>query len=175
MTSIPVPQLLAYGRARKEFTVHPIRRAEIPVEYFISLLMPTRRWTAPGYAGFAAPARRAPGRPLTLHAPDRWWALSAVHGSLLAYGLVAAVPFAAGFGPDPVTLPAATRSVAGIEEDLQVIDEMMEQAGPAFFAGETAAATLRGDLFEAIRGHVTDEVLPWYQALAPDFFGWLQA
>ncbi len=175
MTSIPVPQLVGYGRARKEFTVHPIRRAEIPVEHFISLLMPTRQWAEPGYAGFAAPARRIPGAQLTLYAPDRWWALSAMGGSLLTYSMVRAVPFADGFEPDPVRLPAPARSVAGIEEDLQVIDELMEQAAPAFFAGEMAADTLRADLFEAIRAHVTDELLPWYQALAPDLFAWLRA
>ncbi len=167
--------ILPYSRVRKEFGVHPLRRAEIPVEHFVSLLMPTMRWGAPGYAGFAAPARRVPGAPRALRAPDRWWAVAAAGGSLLAYALVGAVPFAGDLGQQQVTVPAPTRSVAGIEEDLLVIDQLMDQACPAFFAGQAAQATLRQDLLEAVRGHVSEEVLPWYQALAPDLFGWLLA
>jgi hypothetical protein len=153
-----------------------VRTAEIPVEHFISLLLPTRRWSEPAFAGFAAPAgARRPGRPARLSTPDRWWAVGAQSGALLAYCLTRAVPIAEGLPEGPVELPLITRPVEAVEEDLRMLSELMERAAPAFFAGEAGPASLRGDLRQLLAAQATEPVLPWYQGLAPDFFGWLEA
>jgi hypothetical protein len=166
--------LLGYAQARKAFSEHVVRRAEVPVEHMISLPMPTTRWGGvSGYAGFACPARRRPGEPLTLSAPDRWWALGARRGELLAYARTAALPFGTLPPAERVTLPPVTRPVAAILEDLRVLDEAMERAIGPFFDGEPGDATLRGDLREIVRAQVPAEIRPWYQALTPDFFTWL--
>jgi hypothetical protein len=169
--------LISYARMRKGFGEHPVRRAEVPVEHSISLPMPTARWAVPGYAGFACPALRAPWKPLRLRRPDRWWLLGASHGELLAYGRTSVLPFGdvtAGTAPESVTLPAATRPVAAVLEDLRVLDETMELAVGPFFAGEPGDAALRADLAAIIGVQAgAPEVLAWYRALAPDFFRWL--
>jgi hypothetical protein len=168
--------LMTYAQARKEFGEHAVRRAEVPVEYTISLPMPTKRWTEPGYAGFACPAIRRPHQPLQLRRPDRWWLLGARHGELLVYGRTSALPFsvAVADSDESVVLPPSTRSVGTVLEDLRVLDETMEQATGPFFAGEPADATLCADLREIIRAQVqAQELLDWYWALTPDFFSWL--
>jgi hypothetical protein len=168
--------LLGYGQARAEFAGHPLSIAEIPVEHEISLPVPTRRFGEPGYAWFAAPARRRPGQPLVLGAPDRWWVLGAARRGLLAYARTAAVPFAAEpLIPQRAELPPVTRGLEAITEDLRLLESLGERAAPAFFAGEPGDPALRADLLAVLTAHVTPLVIGWYQALAPDFFGWLQS
>jgi hypothetical protein len=165
--------LFGYAQARKAFSDHPVRRAEVPVEHMTSLPMPTARWGAPGYAGFACPARRRPGEPLTVRPPDRWWLLGARHGELIAYARTSAVPFGVPPSAERVTLPPVTRPVAAVLEDLRVLDETMERAAGPFFDGEPGDPVFRADLRELVRAQVPAEILGWYQALAPDFFSWL--
>ncbi|MGW7356220.1 hypothetical protein ACWGI0_05975 [Streptomyces sp. NPDC054802] len=174
-TSIPKGGFLSYEQARKEFTTHAVTRAEIPVGHFISLPLPTLRWgAAAGYAGFAAPAVRSPGRPLVLGTPDRWWVLAAGQRSLIAYGLTSAVPFSCDLPPGPVTVSSTRRSPTAAREDLRVLDECLREAAPAFFRGEPGASLARGDLAEALAAVLPTMTLPWYRALTPDFFSWLE-
>jgi hypothetical protein len=175
MTSTPSTARLSYGDARSRFATHPIRLSEIPVEHAVSLPVATLRFGAPGYAWFAGPARRIPHQPLQLGAPDRCWALGADRPGLLAYALISAMPIMTEFSPEPVTLPAATRSIEAIEEDLQVIESLMDRASGLFFAAEPAPPALASDLLAVLTAHVTAGVIGWYRALAPDFFGWLTA
>jgi hypothetical protein len=169
--------LIPYARMRKEIGEHAVRRTEVPVEHSISLPMPTARWAAPGYAGFACPALRAPRQPLRLRQPDRWWLFGASHGELLAYARTTVLPFRAaqaGPAPETVTLPLVTRPVAAVLEDLRVLDETMERAIGPFFNGEPGDAALRADLAAIISVQAgAPAVLSWYQALVPDFFRWL--
>jgi hypothetical protein len=171
----PATALLGYARARAEFGSHPLRTSEIPVEHEISLPVPTLRYGAPGYAGFAGPARRRPGQPLRLGAPDRWWALCAGRRGLLAYARTTAVPFTdEPLGAEWVELPLVTRDPDAIGEDLRLLDSLAERAVPGFFGGQRGDAALRGDLLAVLTAHVTPAVIGWYRALAPDFFGWLE-
>jgi hypothetical protein len=166
--------LLRYGQARAELAGHPLSVAEIPVGHEISLPVPTLRFGEPGYAWFAAPARRRPGQPLVLGAPDRWWALGAARRGLLAYGRTSAVPFS----PEPLAparaeLPPIARDLEAIGEDLRLLESLGDRAVPAFFAGEPGDPALRGDLLGVLTAHVTPPLTGWYRALAPDFFSWL--
>jgi hypothetical protein len=166
---------VSYRQLRREFAEHPVRQAEVPIEHAISLPVPTRRWSVASFAGFAGPARRAPRQPLRLGAPDRWWAVGTGRGRLVAYGLTAALPFGATAGPELVVVDRTGRSLAGAEEDLRRLDELMDQAAAAFLAGSAGDRLVRSDLLEVFALNVTDAVLPWYRALAPDFFDWLVA
>jgi hypothetical protein len=165
----PVP----YRELRRAFAEHPVRRAEVPVEHAVSLPVPTLRWSVASFAGFAGPALRAPRQPLRLAPPDRWWAIDAGRCRLVAYGLAAALPFGAGAGPEPVAVDRGGRSLDAVEDDLRRLDELMDRAAAPFLSGAQGEAEVRGDLLEVLTLNVTDAVLPWYRALAPDFFGWL--
>ena len=63
-----------------------IIRSELPMEWELSLPMPTLRLFNRAYVWFASPAERHPGKPLRLSPPDRWFALEATSSRLLAYG-----------------------------------------------------------------------------------------
>ena len=67
--------------------------AGVPIEHFASIPLPTRRWSTPALASFAAPGHRRPGQPMELSPPDRWWAVDVARRSLLAYNLISAVSF----------------------------------------------------------------------------------
>ncbi len=163
-----------YEQAAKEFAEHPLRTAEVPVEHHISHPLPTLRWASPAYAGFAGPAVRIPRQPLELGTPDRWWAIGAEHGRLLAYGLVSAVPFMDLMPEGPVTVPAAGRALSAVREDRRLFGELLTAMAPAFFAGESGDGTVRGDLAEILSQVLPAEVMPWYRGLTPDFFDWLE-
>jgi len=166
--------LLRYSQARAELAGHPLSIAEIPVGHEISLPVPTLRFSEPGYAWFAAPARRRPGHPLVLGAPDRWWALGAARRGLLTYARTAAVPFTSEpLDPQRAELPPVTRDLEAIAEDLRLLESLGDRAVPGFFAGEPGDPALRADLLAVLTAQVTPLVTGWYQALAPDFFAWL--
>jgi len=163
-----------YERAAKEFTEHPLLTAEVPVEHFVSQPLPTLRWSRPAYAGFACPATRIPGEPLELDTPDRWWAIGADHGRLLAYALVRMIPFAESIAEGPVTVRSAGRPLSAVREDRRLLGELLNGAAPAFFSGESGDATVRADLAEMLSHVLPREARPWHVALTPDFFGWLE-
>ncbi len=163
-----------YDRAAKEFAEHPVRVAEVPVEHFISQPLPTLRWTRPAYAGFACPAIRIPGQPLELGTPDRFWAIGAEHGRLLVYALLRVIDFAESIPEGPVTVRSAGRSLSAVREDRRQLGELLTDAVPAFFGGESGDSTVRADLAEVLAHVLPPEAKPWYRALTPDFFDWLE-
>lgn len=175
MTSAVTGRRLGYGEARTLFGTHPIRVSEIPVEYAISLPVPTLRCGAPGYAGFAGAARRAPDTTGQLRPPDRWWVLSAERRALLTYSLTVAVPFTDDLPAEVAVLPPVARSVAEIQEDLRLLDSLMDRAAGEFFAETPADVGLATDLIAVLTALVSKVVMDWYRRLAPDFFGWLVA
>ncbi|MER6569984.1 hypothetical protein ABT288_28295 [Streptomyces sp. NPDC001093] len=162
-----------YGQVRKEFTTHRLTRDEVPVGHTVSLPLPTLRWARPGYAAFAAPSRREPGRPQILGAPDRWWVIDAERHALLTYNLTAVASFTGAPLTGPLTLAPVGRPVASVREELRMFDEVMAQAAPRFLYGEAASRAERDELGELLPLVLRAELLPWYAALTPDFFGWL--
>ncbi|MQA81728.1 MAG: hypothetical protein GEV10_25185 [Streptosporangiales bacterium] len=165
---------MSYDEIGKAFADHPVRLAEIPVEHHVSTPLPTLRWGRPAFAAFAAPARRVPRQPTELSTPDRWLLVDASHGRLVAYDMVAAVPFATDLPAGPVTAVPARTSVAAAREDLRMLGELMDQVAPAFLAGEDGDATTRRDLAEVLGAVLPAATVPWYRALTPDFFAWLE-
>ena len=164
-----------YDRAAKEFAEHPVLTAEVPVEHFVSEPpLPTLRWSRPAYAVFACPATRIPGQPLELDKPDRWCAIGADHGRLLAYALVRVIPFAESIPEGPVTVRSTGRPLSAVREDRRLLGELLTDAVPAFFSGDDGDAAVRADLAEMLGQVLPREAMPWYVALTPDFFGWLE-
>ncbi len=163
-----------YEQAVKELAEHPLLTAEVPVEHFVSWLLPTLRWTRPGYAGFACPAVRIPRQHMELGNPVSWWVLSAENGKLLAYALTSVIPFADQLPEGPVTVRSAGRTLAAVREDRRRLGELLTAAAPAFFAGESGDGTVRADLAEMLGLVLPAETVPWYRAMARDFFDWLE-
>lgn len=169
--SVPI-KFLSYATVRERFQTSLLRRSEIPTEHSVSLALPTRRWAQPAFAFFASPAQRTPGRPLLQAPPDRFWAFAAHGGHLVLYALTSAIslaPEAASW--QPIELPPPTVPVAKLRDEVAVFDEVMTIASEDFFQGRPATAS--DGLVEAWARLVPPPVLPFYRALAPDFWQWL--
>jgi hypothetical protein len=147
-------------------------QAEVPVEYSVSLPLPTKRFGQDAYASFASPTQRGPGLPTVQGAPSRWWASDRFGRHLLIYALTAVQAFA-DTRWEAVTLPRVTRSIAELREEQSTIALLMDSATSAFFAGEPGEPRARRALWEALDVHIPAALVPQYQALAPDFFAWL--
>jgi hypothetical protein len=165
---------LTFTQIKRRLTAHPIISAEVPVEHFVSLLLPTKRWGEASYACFASPAAaRRPDQPARLHPPDRWWAVAAHGGGLRVYSLWAAVPYAEHVAWEPATLPMPDRSIAELREEVALIGELLDRVVLDFFRGEPGVASTRQALAETLAAHIPRVVVPWYRSLTPDFFEWL--
>jgi hypothetical protein len=165
----------AYGAIRSAVGAHPVREAEVPTEGDISLPMPTLRWGMPAYAVFAGPATMMPPEPVELGTPDCWWALDARRLRLLAFAQTEVVPFADNLTPSRVTISAPEGSMDELYDDLDRLGGLMDAAVPAFFAGEPGDPSQRATLLTELTTVHLFEAEPWYRALAPDWFAWLEA
>ncbi len=168
---------LDYATLRKHQGSSAFRMAEIPIEHSISLGLPTLRWGRPAYAFFAGPALKRPNQPVRQGAPDRWWAVDPRSEHLLAYALVAVLPFAVdGAGADmgTVTLPPPDATIEQMRERLATIESMMDALASQFFNGESASGSARSALAELLTAHIPAPLLPPYRALTPDFWAWLE-
>ena len=148
-----------------------ISRTELPLEWELSLPMPTLRLFSPAYAWFASPAERHPGKPLRLSPPDRWLALEASSGRLLAYS---AWEFALKTGQQnwqPVELPIGKKSREEAMASFQYVLERLNASAVAFFGNQLPPSLA----LTAITDYLNPSMLPWYQFIAPDFWKWLES
>lgn len=162
-----------YKDLLKKEAMSPVRLAEVPREHAVSLPLPTKRWGVPGFACFASPALRSPGKPLSQSPPDRWWVVDARNGHLLLFALTTAQPFAVGASWGTVTLPPQTRSLDEMRQDRARLEDLLSEQATQFFRGERGDSSARQKLREALERHVPEALLPQYRALAPDFHEWL--
>ena len=168
----PQPRPLGYSEVHKKAHAHLLRRAEIPVEHYVSLPLPTCRLGEPCYAFFASPALRRPGQPTRQGAPDRWFALAAHGARLLTYNLCRVVPFGDGFAE--VELPAPAATIAELRQLVTDVDAMGDVLAPEFFADKDAERETAAAFLDALGALVQEPLLAQYRALAPDFFAWLE-
>jgi hypothetical protein len=173
MTDVLTSHPLPFGDIRAKFAAHPVRRTEVPVEHSISLPLPSLRWGQPVFAGFAGPAWRVPGQPLELSTPDRWWALGPDGIELVVYARTSVVPFGDVPTGGRIQVSPLGRSLAEAQQDLLMLDELMNNAVPVFLSGTPGTEPMRADLAAAFAVVVPAETTPWYRALVPDFFAWL--
>ncbi len=141
---------------------HAVISHELPMEWNI----PAHANLCPGPAYTCLlPASRRPGQPLHLSPPDRRVTLDASNARLLVYDT--------GEWKKPdwhaLTLPPNNKSRSELAADFQNIVSTLNSAAQALFAHQNPPAGTR----EALTAYLIPEMLPWYQALAPNFWQWL--
>ena len=147
--------------------------AEADQNQIIAQFLPTARWHVPGFACFRCPATVGS---YDVSPPDRYWVFDANSGDVLIYARVEAQPFAADMAAHGITLPPPVqRSRAESLADQKVFSDLLDLAAPAFFAGAPADPAVRRDLVAIAPRILEEQMLPWFRALAPDFFEWLGA
>jgi hypothetical protein len=170
----PQSSPISYKEMRERQFSHMLRRSEIPIEYEVSLPLPTKRWRRAAYASFASPAIRQPDQLMRQEAPDRWWIMDAYSGRLLLYALWNVLPYAEGVQWSTVTLPPVPQSLAELQEKLDSLETLMETLAPSFFMGEEGVRVQRHTLLQGLKAYLTEPLYPQYYALTPDFFAWLE-
>ena len=147
----------------------------MPVEYAISLPLPTLRAGQPGYAFFASPAVRRPGAPMQQGAPDRWWVSDARNGQTLLFAHCKAQPFAPDTSFNTETLPVPTLGLAEMLATMARLTQQVTAIAPHFFTGDPGDPTSRAQTRDALLAVIPAPLLPQYRALVPDFMKWLDA
>jgi hypothetical protein len=166
-------RLLAYAEARTALERHPVRSHDVPIEFTVSLAVPSTRWGAPAYAVFAGASGRRPGEPRRLSVPDRWWALDARSGQLVVFARTTVLPFSDADLGGPVELTPTGRTAREQLGAIAALSELMDHAVPDFFAAVAPDPTFATDLRHHWEAVVPAATAAWYRALAPDFFHWL--
>jgi hypothetical protein len=164
--------LLNYKDLLKGQNTHFLRVNEIPIEYAISLPIPTLRLDIPAFAFFAAPTLRRPNVPTEQAAPDRWWLIDARTGRLIYYALWKVFPFIREVSWCTASFMPARRSVAEFDALLDNVITCFNTLSPAFFAGDPSDPIVCQSLAEALDSLLEKPIFPQYHALAPDFFAW---
>jgi len=156
-----------------------IVRSQVAIGHHVSFPLPTRRFGRPAWAQFSAPSAARPGVS-TVGLPDRWWALDAERGSLAAYAFEDIVPMvkrAADSAPHTngvITLKGGGRSLDEVKRALARLEHSLGQVTELFFDGRSAPASNRAEALAALKDTISPELMPFYRALAPDFFAWLE-
>ena len=165
--------LLTFSEVLARWRAHPLRQSEIPIEHEVSLPIPTKRWGEPAYVFFAAPGVREKGRRSQTGAPDRWWAIAAHGGRVLAYALLDVVPLVDVPRSEREAAAGSPATVAEHRQRLSTIEALMDTLALAFFEGRQPDEALKGTLATTLAAHVGAERLDGYRAFAPDFMAWL--
>jgi hypothetical protein len=140
--------------------------------------MPTRRLGFPTWMWFSAPWLVRPGQS-EIGVPDRWWAIDAKTGRLAAYAREGAVSMLReGIGRVAAKdgLIALTSSSKAIEEQQSALSRLtaaIDRVAEPFFEDRSAPKSNRNESVEALRAATPSEIMPFYEALTPDFFAWL--
>ncbi len=176
---------VGYARLREKIRTHPLIMAEVPFENHLSLPLPTRRFRTYGdayaaaYVFYTAPAVTLAGQPQREGTPDRWGAFSANGGGLLLYALCALLPFAS---PEQsanwlqtVEIAAEPgKTYASFDAALGRLVAGMETLAPAFFRGESGDPSAKKAFGQGFAYFIPAPLQERHQAIAPDFFSWLE-
>ena len=165
---------ISFSEVRTILKTHCLRQAEIPMGHYISLPLPTFHAGRPGYASFASPSRHRRGDPALIGPPDRHWLLDARDGRLLLYALTSIEPLLTTEESTSVHLPEVSGSVGELREQLASLEAQLESLTAPFFAQQTVSDRDRARLAKALRGLLPPPLLGWHNAIAPDFFRWVQ-
>lgn len=167
----PTPDWLTYRQVRTN--VQRVRAAEVPVEHYVSLAIPTVRGNIAGFAHFAAPAIRRPEGPVQLGSPDRWWVSDARRGQLMIYALTSVQHFATDVTFAPVELDAESQTMDELRQLHSNLNAVVDRLLPNFFRGQTGDVVVREEARTILAKAIPVQLMPIYLALAPDFFTWL--
>lgn len=165
---------MSYKKIRQIQSSFELRKSEIPIEYSLSLPLPTLRWGKAGYASFACNTLRIPGVPTEQNPPDIWWLINAVNRRLLLYAHFDVLPYVRDVDWHPVILPKVQFTIAQLKEQLNYIEILLDQLAPKFFSDIFATQEDRSNFTNAFSGYIPSPLLPFYETLVPDFFDWLK-
>jgi hypothetical protein len=148
---------------------------EVPIQSYLSIPMPTKRFGQSAFASFSCPEHLVVGQKPDIAPPDRWWLFDERAKHLLCYSIIAVTPFA-----QPMPHPGSGDAPVAISVDekgrlLAQVLTRIDTIAPAFFKDDTRPRGQRLELLRCLSNYVGAELLPYYQALAPDFFAWLEA
>ena len=77
-----------------------ILNSEVPIQSYVSIPLPTRRFGRAAFASFCCPEHLVIGQKPEVAPPDRWWLFDERAEHLLCYSITAVTPFA-----QPMPLP----------------------------------------------------------------------
>ena len=180
MTTTLRPKWRSQTDAKTWLASHCIRMAELPVESWVSEPVPTQRLGSAAWIWFSAPWLMRPGRS-EIGVPDRWWAIDAKTGQLAAYAKDATVPMlreridSAMVSDGLIMLTLNCATIDDQQRALARFAVAIERVAEAFFEDRSAPISNRNEAAEALRAVTPKEIMPFYQALTPDFFAWLSA
>ncbi len=170
----PAKQWIKSRELGRHHSLDALRRTDIPNGYLLSLPLPTHRYGRPAYAFFASAVSRHPGQPLQQQVPDRWFAIDAITGHLLVYALTTVFPFGDTSTWNTVTIVPSPLQNEAYRLSEQTLDQM-DRLSSDFFEGRMAEMQERRWMLELLQTLSANQLLPQYQALAPDFFQWLES
>jgi hypothetical protein len=152
-----------------------ILNSEVPIQSYVSIPLPTKRFGRAAFASFSCPEHLVIGQKPQVGPPDRWWLFDERAEHLLCYSITAVTPFA-----QPMPLPGADGAPpkATVDEkarSLAELEALIDGIAPPFFNGGESSREQRLDISLRLSSYVGAELLPYYKALAPDFFDWLDA
>jgi hypothetical protein len=171
----PAPRWLTPSEIRKRTRVHPLRLADIPIESYASLPLPTLRWHNPAYALWIGPKNQGLGKPLLIGAPDRWWVLGATRGRTLIYALWSACAFGTDVPRATAAIPVVSRSDEEHRQRLAHIESQLADLADVYFSSAQGDHEARQSFLMTFADYVPAALVPWYRALTPDFFAWLES
>jgi hypothetical protein len=143
---------------------------EVPIQSYISIPLPTKRFGQSAFASFSCPEHLVIGQKPDIAPPDRWWLFDERAEHLLCYSVTAVAPFAqpmprpgSGDAPAKVSVAEQARSLAELEA---LIDEI----APAFFKGDISPPEQRSEVSLRLSSYVGAELLPLLQSSGARFF-----
>jgi hypothetical protein len=162
---------LTPAELRLRIRTHALRLSDIPIESYVSLPLPSLRWHSPAYAIWVGPKVRRSQNVLAVGAPTQWWVLSAKAGQTNVFARYSALPF----GSDDLPASATIDMPIDSRDVLARVEETLAELAMAFFSGTLTSREVRQKFLDAFNEHVPADLSPWYRALTPDFFAWLEA
>lgn len=171
------PSPIGYASAQEVFNEHPLRSHEIPLEDYVSLAAPTRRWGQPAWVWFSSPSD-GDSHGVKVYPPNRLWAFSALGGSLQVYATGELARQLLGQEPDasaPKSLPPIAETIPEIQRLLHGYGQALDVVSEPFFTQRAATAEQRDTARQAVKRAIPGALLPIYSELAPDWFAWLDS
>lgn len=171
--SLANQRLLAFSDVRQELGAHRLRLAEIPIAHSLSLPLPTLRWGSPAYAFFATARLRRPERAQIAIPPDSWGLLDPQNGHLLLYARWATLPILSGVDATRLVPATAHGEFAALQQEEAALTSLLDRASSAYLGGQDVDRHTRHALVTRFARLADENLVPYYQALVPDFFRWL--
>lgn len=165
-----------YAQARKLLMTHCVKSAEVPTDSYVSYPMPTKRWHLPAWACFSGSTSARPVAQDTFE-PNRWWAVNAQSGRLIAYADEKAVS-AFSIAAEHHRLVSRTTEFQSIDEAVEAsrqLERSLDLVVEHFLIGRPAPERNRREAISAIQAAISANLICHYETFADDFIAWLTA